>query len=107
MDYSSSFKLYLATRNSNIHLPSNTRPLVCITNYSVTKSGLESKLLSMVINHEQPELEHKKSELLENEDRLKSSLVKLEDELLEELGNSSGNILENKSLLDNLTKTKS
>jgi dynein heavy chain 2 len=45
--------------------------------------------------------------LLLNEDRLKSSLVKLEDELLEELGSSSGNILENKSLLDNLTKTKS
>lgn len=31
----------------------------------------------MVINHEQPELEKKKSELLENEDKLKGSLVKL------------------------------
>ena len=77
VDYSSNFKLYLATRNSNMHLPSNTKALVCFINYSVTKSGLESKLLSMVINHEQPELEKKKSELLENEDKLKGSLVKL------------------------------
>ncbi len=82
VDYSPNFKLYLATRNSNIRLSSNTKALVCFVNYSVTKSGLESKLLSMVINHEQPELESKKLELLENEDRLKSSLVKLEDELL-------------------------
>jgi hypothetical protein len=33
-------------------------------------------------------------------------LVKLEEELLAELGSSSGNILENKALLDNLTKVK-
>lgn len=107
VDYSPQFKLYLACRNAALRLPSNTHALVCLINYSVTRSGLESKLLSMVINHEQPELESKKMELLENEDRLKGSLVRLEDELLAELGSSSGNILENKSLLDNLTKTKS
>jgi len=56
VDYSPHFKLYLATRNANMHLPANTSALVCLINYSVTRSGLESKLLSMVINHEQPEL---------------------------------------------------
>lgn len=66
VDYSSSFRLYLSTRNAGIHLPANTRALVCFINYSVTRSGLESKLLSMVINHEQPDLEQKKSELLQN-----------------------------------------
>jgi hypothetical protein len=40
VDYSSSFRLYLATRNAGIHLPSNTRALVCFINYSVTRSGL-------------------------------------------------------------------
>jgi hypothetical protein len=56
IDYSPSFKLYLSTRNANIGLPPNTRSLITFINYSVTRSGLESKLLSLVINNEQPEL---------------------------------------------------
>lgn len=64
IDYSPTFKLYLATRNTNMDLPANTLAIVTLINYSVTRSGLESKLLSMVINHERPELEQKKSELL-------------------------------------------
>jgi dynein heavy chain 2 len=64
VDYSSGFRLYLSTRNANIHMPPNARSLVTFINYSVTRSGLESKLLSLVINHEQPDLEKRKSELL-------------------------------------------
>lgn len=60
----------------------------------------------MVINHEQPELEKRKEDLLDGEDKLRTSLVQLEDSLLEELANSQGNILENKALLDSLTRTK-
>ena len=106
VDYSQSFKLYLSTRNTNISLPPNAKSLVTFINYSVTRSGLESKLLSLVINHEQPELEKRKSEILANEDKLRTSLVVLEDSLLGELANSQGNILENKILLDSLTNTK-
>ena len=51
VDYSENFKLFLATRNTNMHLPANAFSLVSLINYSVTRSGLESKLLSMVINH--------------------------------------------------------
>lgn len=66
MDYNPGFKLYLCTRNSSVELPSNIRGIVSVVNYSVTKSGLESKLLSIVINHEKPELENDKTLLLEN-----------------------------------------
>lgn len=61
IDFSENFRLFLATRNTNMNLPANTFSLISLINYSVTRSGLESKLLSMVINHERPELEHKKS----------------------------------------------
>jgi hypothetical protein len=37
----------------------------------VTKSGLEGQLLSITINYEQPELEARKTKLLEDEERLK------------------------------------
>lgn len=106
IEYNKDFHLYLSTRNTSIKLTSNTQALVSLINYSVTESGLESKLLSLLINQEKPELEKKKTELLHNEEKLKTSLVNLEEELLEELANSSGNILENNSLLDNLTKVK-
>jgi dynein heavy chain 2 len=82
IDYNPSFKLLLCTRNSGIDLPSNTRGLVSVINYSVTKSGLESKLLSIIINHEKPELEEKKIHLLEEEEKLKVSLDGLEKKLL-------------------------
>ena len=49
VDYNETFNLFLVTRNSAINLPSNTRNLVSIINYSVTKSGLEEKLLSIII----------------------------------------------------------
>lgn len=37
----------------------NTSALVSLVNFTVTKSGLEGKLLSIIIDHEQPELEQK------------------------------------------------
>lgn len=40
IDYSSTFKLYLATRNTNMDLPANTLAVVSLINYSVTRSGL-------------------------------------------------------------------
>jgi dynein heavy chain 2, cytosolic len=71
VNYNENFKLYLCTRNSGIEINAKTSSLISIINYSVTKSGLEGKLLSIIINHEQPDLERKKQELLENEENLK------------------------------------
>lgn len=72
----------------------------------MTKSGLEGQLLSITINYEQPELEARKTKLLEDEERLKIQLAGYEKSLLEELANSTGDILENKSLIDSLNQTK-
>ena len=75
-------------------------------NFTVTKSGLEGQLLSITINFEQPELEARKTQLLEEEERLKIQLAEFEKKLLESLGNSTGNILENKPLIATLEQTK-
>lgn len=75
-------------------------------NFTVTKSGLEGQLLSITINFEQPELEARKTKLLEEEEKLKLQLADYEKQLLTELANSSGNILENKTLIDSLNQTK-
>jgi dynein heavy chain 2, cytosolic len=101
-----SFKLYLTTRNSFIEIAKHQRDLVSVVNFSVTKSGLEGKLLSIIITHFQPEIEREKQELLEEQEKLKINLSDLEEKLLRELADSSGNILENKGLINSLNETK-
>ena len=89
-----------------MQLPPNISDLVQTVNFTVTKSGLEGQLLSITINFEQPELEARKTQLLEEEERLKIQLSEFEKKLLESLGNSTGNILENKPLIATLEQTK-
>ena len=106
VDFSDQFRLYLVTRNSNIEIPPDASPLVTAVNFSVTRSGLEGQLLGVTIQHEQPELEKKKSELLEKEERMKVDLSRLEKDLLEQLASSQGNILENTALIQKLSEIK-
>ena len=49
--------MYLCTRDPSIDIPPTASSLVNIINYSITKSGLEGQLLSIIIEHERPELE--------------------------------------------------
>lgn len=106
LDVNETFKLYLTTRNSSIEIAKHQRDLVEVINFSVTKSGLEGKLLSIIITYFQPEIEKEKQELLEEQEKLKIDLSNLEEKLLRELADSSGNILENKGLINSLNETK-
>ena len=63
-------------------------------------------MLATAIQHEKPELEVRKTDLLKQEEELKIQLAKLEESLLQELASAKGNILENKELLESLNKTK-
>ena len=65
-----------------------------------------SQLLATALKHEKPELELRKSELLKVEEEHKLEIGRLEDFLLEELANATGNLLENKELLASLNETK-
>jgi len=106
VDYNDSFRLFFATRDSFLNIPPNAEPLVVVVNFTVTKSGLESQLLSITINNEEPELERKKTEILQQEEEYKLKLSEYQKSLLDELANSTGNILENKQLVDSLNNTK-
>lgn len=71
VDYNPAFRLYMTTRDQFVQIPPNNEALVTPINFTVTKSGLEGQLLSITINFEQPELESRKTQLLEQEDKLK------------------------------------
>ncbi|CAD7952833.1 unnamed protein product, partial [Amoebophrya sp. A25] len=107
-DYNPTFKLYLCTRNSNALdvLPPNASCLVTRVNFTVTRAGLEGQLLTVTLAHEKPELESRKSELLQKEEGLKVQLSDLETQLLEQLADSSGNLLENEGLIRSLEELK-
>eukprot|EP00798_Chlamydomonas_sp_ICE-L_P023166 gene23167-30374_t len=122
IDFNDTFRLFLVTRNPEPYLPPDARSLVAATNFTVTRSGLEGQLLgltiereqpdleaqkSLTIEREQPELEAQKSGLLKQEEELKMQLADLERSLLQNLATSTGNILDNKELLDSLNETKS
>lgn len=106
VDYNNEFRLYITTRNTNPYLTPDSVAITTIVNFTTTRAGLTGQLLAATIQHEKPELESKKTELLRTEEDFKIQLSKLEDTLLQELANAKGNILENKELLESLNKTK-
>ncbi|PAA68244.1 hypothetical protein BOX15_Mlig013490g1 [Macrostomum lignano] len=106
IDYNPEFRLFLTTRNPNPDLPPDAAAIVTTVNFTTTRAGLTGQLLAATIQHEKPELEVKKSELLKQEEDLKIKLAELEESLLEELAKAKGNILENKELLESLNQTK-
>jgi len=107
-DFNEGFKMFLCSRNSSAleQLPPNASCLVTRVNFSVTRAGLEGQLLGATLQHEKPELEQHKSELLQREEEFKVQLSALEKNLLEQLADASGNILENEPLIKSLEGTK-
>ncbi|XP_033632471.1 cytoplasmic dynein 2 heavy chain 1-like isoform X2 [Asterias rubens] len=106
IDYNEDFRLFMTTRNPNPEIPPDAASIISEVNFTTTRAGLTGQLLANTIQHEKPELEVRKTELLKQEEDLKIQLAELEQSLLETLAKSEGNILENKVLLDSLNKTK-
>ena len=106
IDYNEGFRMYLVTRNPQPDIPPDAASLVNQVNFTVTRSGLEGQLLGLAIQHEQPKLEKEKGEMLRKEEDFKVQLATLEKELLQALATAEGNLLENTTLIESLSRTK-
>lgn len=106
VDYNDSFRLYLVTSNANIAPPPEIQGFINEINYSTSQTGLYESLLALTVQNENPQLEEKKRNLINNENSMKKELKSLETALLKELATSQGNILQNKSLVKSLEETK-
>jgi len=95
LDFAESFRMVIVTRNPEPNLAPDAAAVVTEVNFTVTKSGLEGQLLSVTIQHEQPELEKQKSSMLKQEEDYKIELAGLEQNLLEALNNAEGDLLQN------------
>ena len=77
-----------------------------IINYSVTQQGLQEQLLNVTVSHERPDLEEQRERLVKEMSDSKSLLKQLEDTLLRELSQATGEILDNAALIETLENTK-
>ncbi|XP_072367150.1 dynein axonemal heavy chain 10 isoform X2 [Scyliorhinus torazame] len=106
VDYDPNFKMYLNTKLSNPKYQPSVFGKSMVINYTVTLSGLEDQLLSVIVAFERKELEEQRERLIKETSENKKLLKDLEDSLLRELATSTGNMLDNVELVETLEETK-
>ncbi|TKC36104.1 hypothetical protein EI555_007493 [Monodon monoceros] len=98
IEYSRDFK--------NPHYLPEVTVKVCLLNFMITPLGLQDQLLGIVAAKEKPELEEKKNKLIVESAKNKKQLKETEDEILEVLSLSEGNILEDETAIKILSSSK-
>jgi dynein heavy chain len=111
MDVDDNFRMYLCTKLSNPHYSPEVSGKTTIVNYTVTDQGLREQLLNAVVNHDRPDLENQRKDLVYTMSENKTLLQRLEDKILHELyANRDAAIkvplIENVDLIRTLDETK-
>nr|CAD7461021.1 unnamed protein product [Timema tahoe] len=106
VDYDPKFRMYLTTKIANPSFNPAVYAKATVINYTVTVSGLEDQLLSVVVRNERYDLEEQRETLIAETSVNKNLLKDLEDSLLRELSTSTGNMLDNVELIQTLENTK-
>ncbi|GLD95206.1 hypothetical protein PINS_up003848 [Pythium insidiosum] len=102
VDYDPSFKLFLTTKLPNPHYLPEVYIKVTVINFTVTMDGLEDQLLGDVVRHERPDIEEKKNRLVVTMAQDRKQLQEIEDRILRQLSESTGNVLDDQDLIDTL-----
>jgi dynein heavy chain len=107
LSLSPTFQLFLQTKLSNPHYPPEIQAECTLINFTVTESGLEDQLLSLVVQMERPDLAASKEALIQQSNQFKIQLQELEKGLLQQLADAdSETILENIALIESLEGSK-
>lgn len=75
-------------------------------NFTVTPEGLQDQLLAEIVEHEVPEVEHKRRELVRVISKGRLTLVRNEDSILALLNSSQGYLLDDVELIRSLRESK-
>jgi len=106
IEWSDEFVMYMTSKLANPHYGPDVSGKSMLINFSVTIDGLRDQLVNVVVRHEQPALEQQRQSLVTEVAQMRSLLKSLEDTLLRELSDATGNILENEDLIKTLEVTK-
>ncbi|CBZ27076.1 putative dynein heavy chain, cytosolic [Leishmania mexicana MHOM/GT/2001/U1103] len=106
VDLAPSFHLFLHTRNPNFQPPPDLAGQVCMVNFTVTLSSLQSQCLHYTLLHERPDVDAKRSKLLKAQGEYQLRLRVLEEKLLTRIAEAEGSLLDNNALIESLTELK-
>ena len=104
--YEPTFKLYITTKLPNPHFSPETCVKVNLLNFMATFEGLKDQMLGVTVRQERPDLEEKRQKLVVQDALNKKQLKEIEDQILELLANSEGNILDDAVLISTLAQAK-
>jgi dynein heavy chain, axonemal len=106
VELSPHFRLVLHTKLSNPHYPPEIHAEATIVNFSVTQTGLEEQLLSMVVKYERSDLATQRAALFMQQNLFMIKVQHLEDSILLKLSDATGDITENRPLIEELELSK-
>ena len=96
------YKLYLHTKLPNPHYPPEMQAETTIINFSVERDGLEEQLLELTVKLERTELAANTAALLLQENLFTIRAKELQDNILERLSMSPGDVAEDGDLIEEL-----
>jgi dynein heavy chain len=106
IEFSRKFRMYMTTRLKNPHFPPETASKITLLNFSITDAGLVHQLLGIILARERPELEEEKSQLFAQMNDNRKNMEEIENNILNVLFTSSGNILEDENAIKSLSSSK-
>ena len=104
--YSPSFKYYLVSYLASPVFNPDLYGRISIINFTVNKEGLNEQLLSVIVKEESPADESEKNNILQKKFQLNETIHKTEQDILNKLGVSSEQLLENDGLIFSLEESK-
>ena len=106
IDYSEAFNLFMITRDPNAIFTPDLCSRVTFVNFTVTPSSLQNQCLMILLKEERPDIDKKRNDITKLQGEFRVKLRQLEDQLLNELNESEGNLLQNDKLIKTLIHSK-
>lgn len=106
VDVSPEFRMLLYSNNARRPLSNFVQSRVRVVDFSINEVSVEMQAVRMALTYDVPEIERENEELSKLNGIYKVQLKTFEHQLLEELNQSKGNILENDELITTLERVK-
>ena len=109
IEWTDNFRFYVTTKLRNPHYLPEIAVKVTLLNFMITPTGLQDQILGIMVQMERPDLQEAKEKLVLQSADNERQLKEIEDQIIEVLSSSEGNILEDETAINIITvaKTKS
>ncbi|CAM9106263.1 unnamed protein product [Ectocarpus fasciculatus] len=106
IDYSPDFLLLLVTRNPGARFAPDLCSRVTIVNFTVTPASLQSQALGSLLRSERPDVEQRRTQMLQLQGEQSVKLRQLEERLLDTISAVEGTILDDDTVVKALEDLK-